>query len=68
MSIPVLVLLGPTSWEGSFVAGLAHPASRVDVVRRCVDTADLLAAADTGVASVAIVGVDAPRLDGDESR
>jgi MinD-like ATPase involved in chromosome partitioning or flagellar assembly len=65
VSIPVLVLLGPTSWEGSFVAGLAHPASRVDVIRRCVDTADLLAAADTGIASVAIVGADAPRLDSD---
>lgn len=65
MSIPALVLLGPTSWEGSFVAGLAHPASRVDVVRRCVDTADLLAASATGVASIAIVGADAPRLDCD---
>ena len=65
MSSPVLVLLGPTSWEGSFVAGLAHPASRVDVVRRCVDTADLLAASATGVANIAIVGADSARLDSD---
>lgn len=63
MSVPVVVLLGATSWEGAFVAGLAHPASRVEVARRCVDTADLLAASATGVAAVAIVGADAPRLD-----
>jgi len=63
MSVPVVVLLGATSWEGAFVAGLAHPASRVEVARRCVDTADLLAASATGVAAVAIVGADAPRID-----
>lgn len=62
---PLLVLLGPSSWEGPFVAGLAHPASRVSVVRRCLDTADLLASAATGLASTAVVGADAPRLDAD---
>jgi len=63
MTVPVLVLLGATPWEGAFVAGLAHPASRVEVSRRCVDTADLLAASATGAAAVAIVGADAPRID-----
>lgn len=65
MSIPALVLLGATAWEGAFVAGLTHPASRVDVVRRCVDTADLIAASVAGLAGVAIVGADTPRLDSD---
>ncbi len=62
---PVLVLLGPTPWEGPLVAGLAHPASRVAIARRCLDTADLLAAAAAGLGAVALVGSDAPRLDAD---
>jgi MinD-like ATPase involved in chromosome partitioning or flagellar assembly len=65
MSGPVLVLLGPSPWEGPLVAGLAHPASRVPIARRCLDTADLLAAASAGVGVVAVVGADAPRLDPD---
>ena len=62
---PVLVLLGPTPWEGPLVAGLAHPASRVVIARRCLDTADLLASAAAGLGNVAVVGADAPRLDAD---
>ena len=65
MSTPVLVLLGPTPWEGPLVAGLAHPGSRVAITRRCLDTADLLAAAAVGLGRVAVVGVSAPRLDAD---
>ena len=61
----VLLLLGPTPWEGPLVAGLAHPSSRVVIERRCLDTADLLAAASSGLARVAVVGADAPRLDAD---
>jgi cellulose biosynthesis protein BcsQ len=62
---PVLLLLGPTSWEGPFVAGLAHPSSRVAIERRCLDTADLLACAESGLGRVAVVGADAPRVDAD---
>lgn len=62
---PVLVLLGPTAWEGPFVAALAHPASGVTIARRCLDTADLLASASTGLGTAAVVGADAPRLDAD---
>jgi MinD-like ATPase involved in chromosome partitioning or flagellar assembly len=65
MSARVLVLLGSSPWEGSVVAGLTHPASRVEIARRCVDTADLLAASAAGLAQVAVVGADAPRLDSD---
>ena len=65
MSGPVLVLLGPSPWEGPLVAGLAHPASRVAIARRCLDTADLLAAAAAGLGRVAVVGAAAPRVDTD---
>jgi MinD-like ATPase involved in chromosome partitioning or flagellar assembly len=61
----VLVLLGPSPWEGPLVAGLAHPACPVSIVRRCLDTADLVASAAAGLAGVALVGADAPRLDSD---
>jgi MinD-like ATPase involved in chromosome partitioning or flagellar assembly len=61
----VLLLLGPTPWEGPFVAGLAHPSSRVAIERRCLDTADLLACAESGLGRVAVVGADAPRVDAD---
>jgi MinD-like ATPase involved in chromosome partitioning or flagellar assembly len=40
----------------------------VQVVRRCLDTADLLAAAATGLGRAAVVGSDAPRLDADVLR
>jgi Mrp family chromosome partitioning ATPase len=63
--LPLLVLLGPSPWEGPFVAALAHPASGVSIVRRCLDTADLLAAAAAGLGRAAVVGSDAPRLDAD---
>jgi MinD-like ATPase involved in chromosome partitioning or flagellar assembly len=62
---PVLVLLGPTDWEGQFVAGLAHPASRLSVARRCLDTADLLAAAHAGIGRAVVLGADSVRLDAD---
>jgi MinD-like ATPase involved in chromosome partitioning or flagellar assembly len=65
---PVLLLLGPTPWEGPFVAGLAHPSSRVTIERRCLDTADLLACAESGLGRVALVGADAPRVDADVVR
>ncbi len=65
MSEPVLVLLGPSPWEGPVVAGLAHPSSRLAIARRCLDTADLLAAAAAGLGRVAVVGADATRLDSD---
>jgi MinD-like ATPase involved in chromosome partitioning or flagellar assembly len=62
---PVLLLLGPTTWEGPLVAALAHPSSRVSVVRRCLDPADLLAAAEAGLGRAVLLGADAPRVDPD---
>ena len=65
MAHELMVLLGKTPWEGPLVAGLAHPASRMTIARRCLDTADLLASAEAGRGEVALVGADAPRLDAD---
>lgn len=62
---PLLVLLGASAWEGPFVAALAHPASGVVIARRCLDTADLLAAASAGLGVGVLLGADAPRLDAD---
>ena len=62
---PVLVLLGATPWEGPLVAGLAHPASRLTIARRCLDSADLLAAAHSGLGRAVVLGADAVRLDAD---
>ena len=47
------------------VAALDRPGSGATVVRRCVDLADLLAAASTRTASVALVGAELRRLDGE---
>ncbi|MGD9957035.1 MAG: CpaE family protein [Candidatus Nanopelagicales bacterium] len=65
MAGPLLVLLGPSAWEGPFVAALAHPASGVAIARRCLDPADLLASASACLGGAALVGADAPRLDAD---
>ena len=64
-SDPILVLLGPTAWEGPFVAALAHPGAGLTFARRCLDTADLLAAASAGLGRAVVLGADVPRLDAD---
>ncbi len=63
---PVSVLLAAASagWEPDAVALLADPTQAVHLVQRCLDLPDLLGAAATGVAEVAVVsdllnGVDA---------
>ncbi len=64
-SVGVLVALGGALAEQSLVAALDRPGSGATVVRRCVDLADLLAAASTRTASVALVAADLRRLDGE---
>ena len=60
--VVVLLLAAGAAWES---AALAELSARTDVVvlKRCVDTADLLATAAAGQADVAVVGLDAPGLD-----
>ncbi|MCX6400948.1 MAG: hypothetical protein NTX33_13600 [Propionibacteriales bacterium] len=60
--IVVLLVSSGAAWEARGLAALqAHPGTVV--LKRCVDVDDLLAAASTGQAEVAVLGVDLPGLD-----
>jgi len=61
----VLVAAAGAAWEAEALEQLAAGAPDVALARRCVDLAELLATAGTGVASVALVSVTLPGLDGD---
>lgn len=63
MTVPVLTAVPGRSGEAALVAALAG--SGVSVVRRCLDLADLLAAASTGTARAALVSGDLRLLDRD---
>jgi MinD-like ATPase involved in chromosome partitioning or flagellar assembly len=66
MTTPVLLALTGSALESSVVMALQHPErAGVHIVRRCVDVADLLAAATTGQARAALVAADLPDLDAD---
>lgn len=65
MSLAVLTALAGAPWEPQVVAALDRPAGPVRVVRRCVDLADLLATAPTGIARAALVSTHLRRLDRD---
>lgn len=64
MSLPVLTAVTDPRWEADIVAALARDES-VRVVRRCVDIADLLAAAAAGLARAVLLSADLRRLDRD---
>ncbi|KRA29710.1 MULTISPECIES: AAA family ATPase [unclassified Nocardioides] len=60
--IVVLLVSSGAAWESRGLAALQdHPGTVV--LKRCVDVDDLLAAASTGQAEVAVLGVDLPGLD-----
>ena len=65
MSVPVLAAVTGATWEAALVAGLERTPSGITVVRRCVDLADLLAAAATGTARAALLSAELRRLDRD---
>ncbi|CAN5175455.1 MAG: AAA family ATPase [Nocardioides sp.] len=60
----VLMVASGADWESAALAALDTRRAMV-VLRRCVDVDDLLAAASTGQADVAVLGVDTPGLDAD---
>jgi Mrp family chromosome partitioning ATPase len=64
VSTPVLLALGGVPFESAVVVGL-QTTREVHIVRRCVDVADLLAAASTGQARAVLVTTATPRLDAD---
>lgn len=61
--IPVLTVSSGADWESRLVGELAGAAGRIRVVRRCVDLAELLAAATAGHGRAALVATDTRRLD-----
>lgn len=64
-AVPVLTAVTGASWEARLVAALERQQVGVTVVRRCVDLADLLAAAAAGTARAALLSADLRRLDRD---
>lgn len=62
MTIPVLTAVTGAPWESRLVAAL-ESGSGVEVVRRCVDIADLLAAAAAGHGRAVLLSADLRQLD-----
>src|SRR5450432_2786292 len=65
MSVPVLTAVTDAVWEADLVSAFERHDFGVNVVRRCVDLADLLAAASSGTARAVILSADLRRLDRD---
>lgn len=63
MNVPVLTAVTGATWEASLVSGLERDSVGITVVRRCVDVADLLAAASSGTARAVLLSADLRRLD-----
>ena len=63
MTVPLLAAVSGASWEAAVVAALEGGEDGIAVVRRCVDLADLLAAAAAGTGRAALVSADLRRLD-----
>jgi MinD-like ATPase involved in chromosome partitioning or flagellar assembly len=64
MSLPVLLAVTGAPWEADVVRR-AERASGIRVVRRCVDIADVMAAAASGQARAVLLAEDLPRLTSD---
>ncbi len=63
--VPVLTAVSDARWEADLVSALHGSEHGVIVVRRCVDLADLLAAAAAGLARAVVLSADLRRLDRD---
>lgn len=61
----VLVASGGAAWESEAVEAIGAAGPGVVLLRRCLDVAELLAAATTGAARVAVVSPRLPGLDAD---
>jgi MinD-like ATPase involved in chromosome partitioning or flagellar assembly len=65
VSVPVLTAVTDSVWEADLVSAFERQDFGVIVIRRCVDLADLLAAAAAGTARAVILSADLRRLDRD---
>ncbi|TCO46966.1 MinD-like ATPase involved in chromosome partitioning or flagellar assembly [Kribbella antiqua] len=64
MSVPILLAVTGAPWEADVVRR-AERAPGIRVVRRCVDIADVMAAAASGQARAVLLADDLPRLTSD---
>jgi MinD-like ATPase involved in chromosome partitioning or flagellar assembly len=65
VSVPVVTAGLATEWESGLVAAFARADHGLQVVRRCVDLTELLAAASAGLARAALVDAGLRGLDRD---
>ncbi|MCU1615062.1 MAG: ATPase involved in chromosome partitioning [Frankiales bacterium] len=65
MALQVFTAVTGAPWESELVGALDRVDHGVTVVRRCVDVAELLAAAATGTGQAALLSADLRRLDGE---
>ncbi|RBY91799.1 chromosome partitioning protein [Blastococcus sp. TBT05-19] len=65
MALQVFTAVTGAGWESELVGALDRDAHGVTVVRRCVDVAELLAAAATGTGQAALLSAELRRLDGE---
>jgi MinD-like ATPase involved in chromosome partitioning or flagellar assembly len=65
VSLPVLTAVADSRAEAELAAAFDGNRYGVSVVRRCVDLADLLATAASGIARAAVLSADLRRLDRD---
>jgi MinD-like ATPase involved in chromosome partitioning or flagellar assembly len=63
VTIPVLTAVTGAAWESRLVAALEADRGSLEVVRRCVDVADLLAAVAAGHGRAVLLSADLRRLD-----
>ncbi|WP_369139961.1 AAA family ATPase [Modestobacter versicolor] len=63
MALQVFTAVTGAAWESELVGALDREDHGVTVVRRCVDVADLLAAAGTGTGQAALLSAELRRLD-----
>jgi len=65
MALQVFTAVTGAAWESELVGALDRADHGVIVVRRCVDVAELLAAAATGTGQAALLSAELRRLDAD---
>jgi Flp pilus assembly CpaE family ATPase len=65
MALNVFTAVTGAAWESELVGALDRANHGVTVVRRCVDVAELLAAAATGTGQAALLSAELRRLDAD---
>lgn len=63
--VTLALAAGTAEWESRALGAVAAAPTRVTLVKRCLDLADLLVVAATGTARVAVVDHRLPGLDGD---